>query len=172
MEVTEAIKRIVKHASKGKTAATVHTQVRAFPRVGDEPARLFIAGADLGVWVEVGVDLPDRVYDAKALSAVTDTVQRVTSEVGGVDTFHTSQGGHYTLVGGPSAGYPVPPDAPTDWRAVRWSEVQRLLTSAGKKGHSHPEVQCVKFTETHVEATDGFRVGLVDEAVGEGAPLG
>ena len=171
MELHLALQRVLKFVAKGKDAPPILKKVRFFPSNGVVPSYVYATDGEVGVIIPSNIPCPDMALDSDMLAGpAKDRIVSVYLDEGGPRTviFKSASDGGYALFFQTSTGHPMYPDYPTKMEQIKdWDTVQKVFHSALSKnnevrGVKRPDLECVHFLGDRVEATDSYRMALVD----------
>lgn len=163
MQLHKAIAQAAKFAAKGKDA-TLYQSVQLIPKIDDKiPARVFATDGLIGCIIDVDVDLPEGLLPLEAIKAVSkqkvSSVERTKNEI----TFRLVPGGVYKLIVKDEVGYPSIPEIPSNMVPLEhWKWIRKVMHAAADPKSGKPAFQYVRFRPNCVEATDSFRVAVVN----------
>jgi len=173
MELHLALQRSLKFVAKGKDAPPILKKVRFFPPTESAPSYVYSTDGEIGVLIPSNIPCPDMALDSDMLvGPAKDKIVSVYLDDTGSKTviFKSVSDGGYALFFQESAGYPMYPDYPTELKPIKnWKAVQKVFHAALSRnikvrGSPRPDLECVHFLRDRVEATDSYRIAMVDVA--------
>jgi len=171
MELHLALQRALKFVAKGKDANPILRKVRFFPPNGPAPSYVYSTDGEVGVLIPSNIPCPDMALDSDMLvGPAKDRIVSVDLDDSGSKTviFKSASDGGYALFFQSSAGHPMYPDYPKKLDTVEdWKIVQKVFHAALSRnnevrGVKRSDLECVHFLKDRVEATDSYRIAMVD----------
>lgn len=168
MELNKAITKALKFCARGKDAPEVLNQIR-FHSDG------WVHATDgmVGVVIRSDLPIPDLVLDTSTASLMGKyIISAVKVNDKGDVLFGTLEGGSYAFGHKTDTSFPPIPTWPSQLKEVpSWTDVQKTFHASLKVGQliegvRREDLECVHFDEDRVEATDSYRMSVVDVSTG------